>query len=109
MSTPIYAWPPDYCRLCVELFSWIATGTFRTSGGGVVELTAGSDNAGAIIDVSGTYAGLSFVIEGSADGTTYIPLSSIDTATGASMNGTIAPADNSTLVLKVACAGFSKV
>lgn len=61
------------------------------------------------VQVSGTYSGLSFVIEGSIDGTNFVGLGALQNDTRSLVTGTITPASNATIIYDVRAAGYQKV
>lgn len=89
-----------------------STATASLVGPGSATLTGKSvtDTLG-VFQVNGTYSGVAFLIEGSADGSNYAPLQSTRVDTGALINGgtTIAPVDNSTLIVTSGVEGMSSV
>ncbi len=85
-----------------------ATGSIAASADTVV-LTKPQTDTVAVFDISGTYGTFTFVFEGTLTGTTYKPLAAIQSDTGASATGTIAPGDNTSRVWNVPCMGCSAV
>jgi hypothetical protein len=87
------------------------TGSITGGTQSLAAVTATNRNL-ATIDISGTYAGLTFVIEGSTDGgTNYNPLQSINNATGvaSSGTGTWTPGTNATASYDVAIGAMTHI
>ncbi len=76
---------------------------------GTVVLTKPATDTLTVISVSGTYATLSFVIEGSDDGTNYFPVAATAYATQANPASTISPSDDTELAWKVPSEGLVRV
>lgn len=83
------------------------TGTLSAAGS--VTLTKPQAETLALVQISGTHAGFTFVLEGSIDGTNYVAVAAIDAATGQIVTGTISPAENASAVWKVPAEGFARI
>lgn len=83
----------------------VSTSDSLTTTGSVTLTKPASDNM-CLIQASGTYGTLTFVIEGSLDGTNYFALSAWRYDTNALVTGTIAPSDNAEQVWRVPCDGL---
>lgn len=76
---------------------------------GSVTLTKQLNETVCHLDLSGTYGSVSFVIEGTRNGSTFAPLAAILKTDNTIASGTLSPADNASLVWDILCAGFSQV
>jgi hypothetical protein len=84
------------------------TGSLTTTGSVTLSPLPGTDTL-TLVQVSGTYGTASYVIEGTADGTNWSPVQAVALANGASVSGTITPADNAELLYHVPSAMLSGV
>lgn len=71
-----------------------------TSTGSVV-LTKPATDTLSLVQISGTYGTVTFVIEGTSDGTNYGAIAATDMSSGVTVTGTLAPADNATVLYLV--------
>ncbi len=76
---------------------------------GSVTLTKPTSDTLASFAISGTYGTVTFVLEGSLDGTNFAPLAAVDKSTGAVVTSTVSPGDNTTRVYDVPCASIGPV
>lgn len=83
------------------------TGTLAATGS--VTLTKPEADTLTQFVISGTYGTVTFVFEGTSDGTNYFPLAAVLQSTGAVVTGTIAPSDNATALYNVPSAGVGSV
>lgn len=83
------------------------TGSLTTTDS--VVLTKPATDTVAYLAVSGTYGTVTFVVEGSIDGSNYFPLMAVALSNGAVVTGTVSPADNAELGYKVMADGLSRV
>lgn len=83
------------------------TGSLTATGS--VTLTKPASDTDTFIQVAGTYATVSFVVEGSLDGTNYSSLAAYRLDTGAVVTSTFSPSDNAELVLRVPSPGLVSV
>ena len=83
------------------------TGSLTTTGS--VTITKRPEETLVTCAVSGTYGTVTFVFEGSVDGTEYAPVVAVLRTTGASVNGTISPANNAELIYDIPAHGLSNV
>ena len=79
-----------------------------TSTGSVVLVKPLTDSL-TLAAIDGTYGTVSFVFEGSVDGTNYFPLAAIRYDTGAMVTGTVSPSDNAELAYKIPAEGLIRV
>lgn len=85
-----------------------STSSALTSAGSVTLTKPLADNV-CLVQASGTYGTVTFVVEGSIDGTNYFALSAWRYDTNALATGTIAPSDNAEQVWRVPCDGLAYV
>lgn len=84
------------------------TGTITTSASTVGPVAVSNRNV-VTVDISGTYAGITFVFEGSTDGgTTYSSVQGVNNATGQA-GSTWTPAANASMTFDFAVGGFTHV
>ena len=76
--------------------------------GSVVLTKPATDNV-AFVEISGTYGTVTFVFEGSIDGTNYFGLAAVNYADNTVATGTISPTDNTTYGYKLFVEGLGKV
>ena len=86
-----------------------ATTTGSLTGTGSVTHGKPPGEATAFIQISGTYGTVTFVIEGSFDGSNFFALAAVAESTGTLTTGTIAPTDNSTVGYRVPSEGLTSV
>lgn len=79
------------------------TGTGQTSLNATTPglVTKDPSRTATTIQVSGTYAGLSFAIQGTVDGKNWFAIAAIDLTTGQVVTGSISPATNATYAWRV--------
>lgn len=73
-----------------------STVTTTTTGAQTVTLTKSPNEGFVSLAISGTYGGLAFTLQGSYDGTNYVPIFCVDNSTGLPVTGatTISPTDD---------------
>jgi hypothetical protein len=76
---------------------------------GSVTLTKPATDNVVFISASGTYGTVSWVVEGSVDGTNFFALTALAFADGTNVTGTVSPLDNATVGYKVPADGLGKV
>lgn len=76
---------------------------------GSVTLLKQTTDTLAVLAINGTYGTVTFVIEGTIDGSNWAPVAAVDYETGEIVTGTIAPADNVERIWKVPCEHLSGI
>ena len=82
------------------------TGTVTDSSTAVVLTKASTENL-VSVQVYGTYTGVTFTLDGSVDGTNYLPLVATKLSDGSSINGTITPGSNASVAYEVVAPNFT--
>lgn len=85
------------------------TTTGATAATGIAKLSLTGSNTLAQFEVYGTYGTVTFVFEGSFDGTHFFAIPAVQAADGVTVTSTIAPADNATYAWNVPCVGMVAV
>lgn len=83
------------------------TGTLDATGS--VTLTKSPNETMAQFQISGTYGTVTFVFEGSIDGTNYFAVAAVLGSTGAVVTSTVSPSDNTIVLYNIPAAGLSNV
>lgn len=86
-----------------------STTTGSLTATGSVTLTKPHTHTMCVAHIAGTYGTVTFVFEGSLDGTNYFALHAYRHDTGALVTGTVAPTDNAEQAWLVPCAGLTHV
>lgn len=86
-----------------------ATTTGSLAATGSVTLSKNGTDTLTLVQVSGTYTGVSLVFEGSVDSTNWFGLAALETDTGSLLTGTISPANSATLCWKLPSEGLGGV
>lgn len=83
------------------------SGSLTTTGS--VTLTKPDTDTSVLAQISGTYGTVTFMFEGSIDGTNYFPVAASSLETRGMVNGTISPSNNAELAYEIPAQGLSNV